>query len=151
MDLAISSPLGPLVIRAQGDAIVALDFAKKRPRTGRATPLLREAARQLTAYFAGKLRDFDLPLAPPGSEFQKDVWDLMREIPFGQTQSYGMLAKRLDTAPRAVGGACGSNPLPIIVPCHRVLGKDGALTGYSGACGLSTKRFLLEFEGALPA
>jgi methylated-DNA-[protein]-cysteine S-methyltransferase len=108
--------------------------------------LLREPVRQLEAFFAGELRDFDFPLKPRGTEFQQRVWKLLREIPFGETISYGELARRAGNpaASRAVGLANGSNPISIIIPCHRVIGSNGKLTGYGG--GLPNKRWLLDFE-----
>ncbi len=102
---------------------------------------------QLLAYFAGEQREFDLPLAPAGSAFQHRVWAALQEIPFGGTCSYGELARRLGSSARAVGRANATNPICIIVPCHRVIGADGALTGYAG--GMDNKRWLLEHEGAL--
>jgi methylated-DNA-[protein]-cysteine S-methyltransferase len=109
-------------------------------------PLLVEAADQLRAYFAGELREFDLPLAPRGTAFQRRVWDAVSAIPFGATASYAEIAAVIGTpsACRAVGAANGRNPLPVIVPCHRVVGSTGALTGYGG--GLERKRALLDLE-----
>ena len=154
MELALDSPVGRLVIRAHGDAISDIGFASDTVPGGaanRASPLLCEAARQLRAYFKGKLREFDLPLAPGGSLFQRHLWREMRRIPYGETRSYGDMARLLDSAPRAVGAACGRNPLTIVIPCHRIIGANGALTGYSGGEGLRTKRFLLALEGARAA
>ncbi len=145
--LAIESPLGRLSLFEEEGRLTALDFGGKRS-TGEPTPLLREAKRQLVAYFAGRLRDFDLPLAPEGSAFERRVWQLMSEIPYGETRRYGDLADALAVAPRAVGQACGRNPLPILIPCHRVLAAHG-LGGYSGGRGIDTKRRLLVLEGAL--
>ena len=110
------------------------------------SPILAEAAKQLAAYFAGELRDFDLPLALEGSDFQRQVWDELRRIPFGETTSYMAIAKRLGDARhvRAVGSANGRNPISIIIPCHRVVGSDGSLVGYGG--GLERKRWLLDHE-----
>ncbi|MDD9990482.1 MAG: methylated-DNA--[protein]-cysteine S-methyltransferase [Rhodospirillales bacterium] len=145
----IESPVGPLTITAEDDAVTAVDFGAgggPGPNAG----LLAEAARQLTEYFAGDLRDFTLPLAPSGTSFRLKVWAAMRAIPYGETRSYGDLARALDSAPRAVGGACGSNPIPLIIPCHRVVGAGGALGGFSGGAGCDTKRQLLALEGALP-
>jgi methylated-DNA-[protein]-cysteine S-methyltransferase len=112
--------------------------------------VLRQAQAQLAEYFAGQRRDFDLPLAPQGTEFQREVWWELANIPFGGTISYAELALRVGrpTATRAVGAANGRNPLPIVLPCHRVIGADGSLTGFGG--GLPTKEFLLQLEGALP-
>lgn len=111
-------------------------------------PLLVEAAEQLDAYFAGDLREFDLPLAPSGTAFQRDVWDAVSAISYGQTASYAEIAAAVGrpAACRAVGAANGRNPLPVIVPCHRIIGAAGALTGYGG--GLDRKRSLLDLERA---
>ena len=144
--LSIPSPIGDLTIEEQGDAIVAINWAN-RP-AGNGSPLLGEAARQLQAYFDGKLSRFDLPLAPTGSPFEKRVWSAMQKIPYGETRCYGDLAADIDSAPRPVGRACGHNPIPIVIPCHRVLARGG-LGGYSGAGGLVTKQRLLAIEGAL--
>jgi methylated-DNA-[protein]-cysteine S-methyltransferase len=143
--LSISSPVGNLVLDEEDGAIVAIRWANQK--TGNGSPLLADAARQLDAYFAGDLTEFDLPLRPAGSAFELRVWEAMQEIPYGETRSYGDLASAIASAPRAVGGACGKNPIPIVIPCHRVLGKTG-LGGYSGAGGPKTKQILLEFEGA---
>ena len=153
----IDSPIGRLLIAADDDGIRAVEFPENRHPVKREGewregdhPLLDEAARQLGEYFAGERRGFDLPLAPRGTEFQRKVWLALRGIPFGQTWSYAQLAKSIDTmqAMRAVGAANGRNPIPIIVPCHRVIGANGTLTGFGG--GLPTKEFLLRLEGALP-
>src|SRR6266403_2044032 len=144
--LSMPSPIGHLMIDEQDDAIVAIRWADEP--AGNGSPLLAEAARQLAAYFEGKLSHFDLPLAPAGSPFEKRVWAAMQQIPYGETRCYGDLAAAIGSAPRAVGGACGRNPIPVVVPCHRVLAKGG-MGGYSGAGGLDTKRALLRLEGAL--
>ena len=118
-------------------------------QTGR-PPVLDAAAAQLESYFAGELTAFDLPLDLQGSDFQRQCWLALATIPYGQTVSYGEQARRLGFGPekaRAVGAANGQNPLPLVLPCHRVIGADGSLTGFGG--GLSMKRFLLEHEGAL--
>ena len=143
--LTIDSPVGALTIAEEAGAIAAIGWggARRRDRTA----LLAEAERQLAAYFAGKLRHFDLPLAPQGSRFDLAVWRAMQQIPYGETRSYGELAQAVGSAPRPVGGACGRNPIPIVVPCHRVLSRTG-LGGYSGAGGLQTKSALLALEGA---
>ena len=145
----IESPVGPLTITAEGGVITAVDFCAGdglRPNTG----VLAEAARQLTEYFSGERREFDLPLAPSGTPFRLRVWQAMQAIPYGQTRSYGDLARALDSAPRAIGGACGANPIPLVIPCHRVVGAGGALGGFSGGAGCDTKRQLLALERALP-
>lgn len=144
--LSIPSPVGQLVLDEADGALVAIRWAEGRAANG--SPFLAEAARQLEAYFAGKLTDFDLPLRPAGSDFQRRVWAGMQAIPYGQTRSYGELAADIGSAPRAVGGACGKNPIPIVIPCHRVLARTG-FGGYSGSGGLETKQTLLALEGAL--
>ena len=151
--LAVDSPVGVLVLSESAGVLSALawrredDPAHRAAERSPATPLLSAAADQLADYFAGRRRSFDLPLAPPGSPFQRRVWTEMRRIPYGDTASYGALARRLSSAARAVGGACGANPLPILIPCHRVVAAGGALGGFSGGAGLETKRFLLRHAG----
>ena len=145
--LTLSSPLGSLVLTEQGGAIVALDWGDNEE--GAETPLLVRARDQLTEYFGGRRREFDLPLSPAGTDFQRRVWDAMLAIPYGRMRAYGDLAGDLSSSARAVGTACGRNPIPIIIPYHRVIGKSGALTGYSGGSGIDTKQVLLELEGAI--
>jgi methylated-DNA-[protein]-cysteine S-methyltransferase len=147
--LAFNSPIGPLALFEADGAIVAVDWGFL-PENDE-TPLLLKARDQLEEYFEGKRTGFDLPLAPQGTAFQQKVWAALAKIPFGQTRSYGELAQELGTAPRALGGACGRNPIPVIIPCHRVLGANGAMGGYSGIDGIETKEFLLRHEGiAIP-
>lgn len=141
--LSIPSPVGQLTLEDDGNAIVAIRWGNGG---GNGSPLLAQAARQLSAYFAGELHEFDLPLTPAGSAFERRVWTAMRAIPYGETRSYGDLAHAVDSAPRAVGRACGSNPIPIVIPCHRVLARNGP-GGYSGDGGLLTKQSLLALEG----
>lgn len=149
------SPIGDLRIVERDGSIVAIEFTPFRPPAdgrplgdrGDEVPVLAEAVRQLTAYFAGELTEFDLPLAPVGSDFQQRVWHQLTGIPYGETASYGEIAARLgktNAASRAVGLANGRNPIPIVVPCHRVIGANGTLTGYAG--GLGRKQQLLELE-----
>lgn len=146
--LTVPSPVGALTLFEHAGAITdVLWAASTRLRNGRATPLLAEARDQLAAYFAGRLTRFDLPLAPAGTVFLRKAWAALQDIPYGTTESYGALARRVGSAPRAVGGACGANPIPIIIPCHRVLAADGTLGGYSGTGGLATKTRLLALEG----
>ncbi|MCQ6262806.1 methylated-DNA--[protein]-cysteine S-methyltransferase [Alcanivorax sp. MM125-6] len=148
----IESPLGPLLLTGNGEALTGLYMKrwKERPEADRERyrddALFRAAREQLAAYFAGQLREFELPLAPRGSDFQQSVWRALAEIPYGETESYGELARRLGNpgASRAVGLANGRNPLGIIVPCHRVIGANGTLTGYGG--GLERKQWLLDHE-----
>ncbi len=147
--LSVASPVGTLTLFERAGAITDLLWASRDRLRGRhPTPVLAAARDQLGAYFAGRLRAFDLPLAPEGSAFRRRVWDALRGIPFGHTVTYGALAERLGSSPRAVGGACGANPIPILIPCHRVLGAGGALHGYSGRGGLAAKARLLALEGA---
>ncbi|WP_376098373.1 methylated-DNA--[protein]-cysteine S-methyltransferase [Roseomonas sp. CCTCC AB2023176] len=142
--LPLLSPLGMLTLSEEDGAIVALDWGRGRDRDE--TPLLRRAADQLQDYFDGLRTAFDLPLAPHGSAFRLRVWTALRAIPPGETRTYGDLARELGTASRAIGGANGANPIPIIIPCHRVVASGGALGGYSGGDGVSTKRWLLDLE-----
>ncbi|HWD58958.1 MAG TPA: methylated-DNA--[protein]-cysteine S-methyltransferase [Stellaceae bacterium] len=144
--LSISSAVGDLVLAEEDGAIIAIRW--REAAGGNGSPLLAEAARQIEAYFAGELTTFDLPLRPAGSKFEQAVWAAMKDIPYGETRCYGDLAAATGSAPRAVGRACGRNPIPIVIPCHRVLGK-GWMGGYSGAGGLKTKTALLTLEGAL--
>nr|CAA9348833.1 MAG: Methylated-DNA--protein-cysteine methyltransferase [uncultured Nocardioidaceae bacterium] len=147
----LDSPIGPLRVHTDGTAVTAIEFSPFREPAGAqddTQPVLTEAKRQLQAYFDGDLKDFDLPLAPQGgSEFRRRVWAALCEIPYGSTTSYGVVARGLGLpagASRAVGTANGANPIPIVVPCHRVVGSDGKLTGYAG--GLDRKRILLDLE-----
>lgn len=150
------SPLGRLTLVAEGDALVAIlwpDDAPARvplgePREDAAQPVLAATARQLDEYFAKARTRFDLPLAPRGTAFQQAVWRQLAAIPFGETRSYADLARALGNAAatRAVGAANGRNPLSIVLPCHRVVGSGGALTGFAG--GVEAKRWLLAHEGA---
>lgn len=154
--VTIASPVGPLTMVAEDGRLTGLFMQVHRhapPEEERGLPgdpaaaPFAAAARQLDAYFAGELTSFDLPLALAGTPFQRRVWAALREIPYGQTVTYGQLAARLGSpaASRAVGLANGKNPVSIVVPCHRVIGSDGSLTGYGG--GLERKRFLLDLEG----
>ena len=144
---AFPTPLGDITLFEENEALISIDWGHAAGAS--ATPLLIEAHRQIEAYFDGRLRDFDLPLAPMGTQFQRRLWAELQRIPYGHTASYGDIAHRLDSGPRAVGGACGRNPLPIVIPCHRVLAAGKKLGGYSGMDGLDTKIFLLRLEGAL--
>jgi len=146
---AVDTPIGTLgLVGSDAGLGRVLRAAKGLP--GESCPALDDAAAQLDAYFAGDLIDFDLPLDVDGTEFQRQCWLALASIPYGQTVSYGEQARRLGLGPdaaRAVGAANGQNPLPLVLPCHRVIGADGSLTGFGG--GLHLKRFLLELEGAL--
>jgi methylated-DNA-[protein]-cysteine S-methyltransferase len=143
---AVPTPLGDLGVAAVDDAVVRVSFDGPRARTTH-DPLLDSAADQLRAYFAGERMAFDLPLAPPGgSAFERAVWDALAGIPYGEMRTYGEIAAATGDADaaRAVGIACNHNPLPIVLPCHRVVGAGGKLVGFGG--GLHRKRFLLELE-----
>ena len=147
--LSLHSPFGDLTVSEENGAIVAVDWGWGRDQTE--TPLLLRARAELFAYFDGARRDFDLPLAPAGSPFRTRVWAALRAIPYGETRTYGDLAAALGSAPRAIGQANGANPIPILIPCHRVVAGNG-LGGYSGGDGPATKRALLALEagGMLP-
>ncbi len=144
--LSIHSPLGPLTIVEDDGAIVALEWGWARETAS--SGLLGLAGEQLASYFDRDLKQFSLPLAPSGTPFQRQVWASMARIPYGETLSYGGIAEDIDSSPRAVGTACGRNPIPIIIPCHRVVGNGGALVGYSGGEGVETKRYLLAHESS---
>ena len=147
----VDSPVGRLALEADHEAVTSLRWTSdgEGTRDTSSTPVLKEAMHQLDRYFKGKLKRFDLPLAARGTDFQKSVWKMMVEIPFGGTATYGGMAMALGTGPRAVGTACGRNPIPIIVPCHRVLGSGGKEGGFSGGQGLPTKHKLLALEGVV--
>ena len=143
----LDSPLGRLVVHEEEGAIVALTWTDNDSAvTQDDTELLREARRQLTDYFAGRRQSFDLPLRPAGSVFQRRVYAAMSAIPFGETRSYGAIAQETGSIARAVGGACGSNPIPVIIPCHRVVASGGRLGGFSAPGGRDSKRRLLALE-----
>jgi len=153
-DFAIDSPVGALVVSASANGITTIHFAGSRAVRNGSSPtpptLIRDAERQLREYFCGKRRAFDLPLDfGDASAFSKAVWRKIAAIPFGKTIAYGEIAKALGRplASRAVGRATGSNPIAIVVPCHRVIGKNGSLTGFGG--GMPRKRWLLRHEGVL--
>jgi len=157
--ITLSSPIGELTLVAKDGQLTGLYMNAQRHRPAgamfgvsgnTADEPFASAARQLAAYFARDLRAFDLPLAPAGTEFQRRVWSALQAIPYGQTWSYAELARRVGSASRSVGLANGKNPIALVIPCHRVIGSDGSLTGYGG--GLERKRYLLELEGnAAPA
>jgi methylated-DNA-[protein]-cysteine S-methyltransferase len=142
--LSLLTPLGDITVSEEAGAIVALDWGRGQDQTP--TPLLRRAIALLDAYFDALPASFEeLPLTPAGTPFQQAVWAAMRRIPAGQTRTYGEIAREVGGSPRAVGVACGANPIPILIPCHRVVAA-GALGGYSGLDGPATKRALLALE-----
>ena len=146
---AIRTPIGILILSERGGAICAIDLAREsdeRPADSAATPVLEQAALEIAEYFAGKRTEFTFPMRAQGTPFQTAVWDALLHIPFGETKTYGQIAAEVDNpkGSRAVGMACNRNPIMIAVPCHRVVGAGGALTGYAG--GLSVKEKLLKLE-----
>jgi len=142
--LTVATPVGPLTLVETNGALTAVDWEDG----GRdETELLREAKSQVEAYFAGDRQDFDLPLRVAGSDLQRAACDAMLAIPFGETRTYGDLAKDLNAPAQAIGQACGGNPIPVIIPCHRILGAS-SLGGFSGGTGIETKVALLKHEGA---
>ena len=153
----IDSPIGPLMLAADDSGLRHIEFRDNRHPANHASwhggdnDILRATEQQLGEYFAGQRHAFDLPLAPRGTEFQLRVWQALALIPHGKTSTYAEQARAIGSpdAVRAVGAANGRNPLPIVLPCHRVIGADGALVGFGG--GLPVKEFLLRLEGALPA
>ena len=150
----LDTPIGTLRLLSNGAQLVNIEFAGQYNATDaveNSDTVLAACAAQLTAYFAGKRRHFDLPLAPRGTPFQLSVWSALAKIPYGELRSYRDIARSIgnSAAVRAVGAANGRNPLPIVVPCHRVIGSNGALTGFAG--GLEVKRFLLDLERATGA
>lgn len=141
--LSLHTPIGDITVAEEDGVIVSLDWGWGRDQTP--TPLLEAARAQLHAYFDGTLRQFDLPLDPPGTDYRRRVWRELTRIPYGETRTYGDIAARAGGSPRSVGQANGHNPIPILIPCHRVL-AGGGMGGYSGAGGLATKRYLLDLE-----
>ncbi|RUO53605.1 methylated-DNA--[protein]-cysteine S-methyltransferase [Pseudidiomarina homiensis] len=143
----LSSPLGPVVVSSDGDNVTAIEFGSSNRVNTSTCRVLNEALRQLEDYFGGRRKQFDLPLKPSGTEFQQRVWQALTQVPFGQTASYAAIADAIHNPKgvRAVGMANSKNPIAIVVPCHRIIGADGSLTGYAG--GLEKKEWLLQHEG----
>ena len=148
-EIRFETPTGAVAVRETDGAVTGIGWTHRTGATGDETPLLVEARRQLLDYFGGRRRRFDLRLAPSGSDFQLAVWRAMCAIPYGEVRTYGDLAREIGGMARAVGTACGRNPIPIVIPCHRVVGGNGRLTGFSGGEGVETKRALLQLEGAM--
>lgn len=144
----LDSPTGRLRVVSDGDAVVRIGWIDDRTEpVAEEDAVSRETSAQLQAYFAGELIQFDLPVRfLGGGTLERAVWEAMRAIPHGEVWTYGDLAARTGGVARAVGGACGRNPIPIVVPCHRVVGADGKLVGFSGGQGVATKSWLLDFE-----
>lgn len=149
----MASPLGPLSIWGSSHAVESIcwnsDQASAAQAATQSCPVIDECAKQLRAYFDGRLTTFDIPTAPAGTAFQRSVWQLLMDIPFGQTLSYGQLAQTLQppSGPRAIGSAVGRNPILLVLPCHRIIGSRGDLTGFAG--GLERKEWLLTHEGSI--
>jgi len=143
---SLETPVGWITVSADARALTHLNWGRAPARP---SALTAHAAAQLAAYFAGSLKHFDLPLAPRGSPHELRVWAELCRIPFGETITYGELARRSDSVARAVGGTCGANPIALVIPCHRVTAAGGALGGYSGAGGPGTKRKLLALEARI--
>ena len=155
-----ASPLGGMTLVSDGTALVGLYFDGQKyaaegldaTHTQKNLPIFKEVRRWLDVYFSGRKPDFTPPTAPAGTAFQQSVWEILRTIPYGQTVTYGAIARRIEQntgcrmSAQAVGGAVGRNPISILIPCHRVIGADGSLTGYAG--GLDKKERLLQWEGA---
>ena len=152
--ISFHSPIGPLTVFERDRAIVALEWGAVPDTVQETSALLRQVRATLDAYFDGTAQApaFDFPYRPDGTPFQQRVWHILTEIPFGGTLSYGAVAEKLGAprAVRAVARACGANPVPVLIPCHRVVGGNGGLGGYSGDGGVQTKRRLLALEGVLP-
>ncbi|WP_455373570.1 methylated-DNA--[protein]-cysteine S-methyltransferase [Limibacillus halophilus] len=149
-----NSPLGSMTVTVEGRALTALTWGEgldDLPGTPEEEALLDEAFAQIDAYFRRERKDFDLPLAPKGTPFQRAVWQGLCEIPYGQCLTYGALAEKKGSVARAVGGACGANPIALVIPCHRVVGGSGKLVGFSSAKGIDDKRWLLDFESDQPS
>ncbi|MEE2955539.1 MAG: methylated-DNA--[protein]-cysteine S-methyltransferase [Pseudomonadota bacterium] len=144
--LSFSSPIGPLTLVQDGEDITRLLW--QSPGNGKGSLELFRAKEQINNYFKGTRKNFSLSLRPYGTKFQNRVWSVLMAIPYGKVKTYGEVARKLKTSPRAIGNACGQNPIPLIIPCHRVVGASGSLTGYSGGDGLKTKAFLLEHENS---
>jgi methylated-DNA-[protein]-cysteine S-methyltransferase len=144
---SLDTPIGPITLIAQGQKIVRVELGKKARAEGSAE-VLTEAKKQIAAYFAGKLERFTVPIEAVGTEFQKSVWKEIAKIGFGRKLSYGEIATKIGNpaASRAVGAAVGSNPTPLLVGCHRVLGSNGRITGFTGGKGIKTKAWLLDHE-----
>ena len=143
--LTITSPFGPITLIEENGFLVKLEWNKQSNETSNS--LLNEASNQLKAYFSGNLKVFNLPLNPIGTLHQVKTWKIINEIKYGDYLTYGEIATNIKSSPRAVGNACGKNPLPIIIPCHRVLTKKLDINGYSGKGGAKTKKYLLNLEG----
>lgn len=149
----VATPIGAISVYVKNDSIVYVHMGQPVAPDYGNSPIVGIALRQITEYVSGERRDFDLPLTTGGTDFQRAVWEQIKLIPYGQTVSYANIAQALGKplASRAVGGAVGSNPVALLIPCHRVMGASGKITGYSGGDGIPTKRWLLALEGIASA
>lgn len=147
----LETPLGPVTLRADSTGLTSVEIDSSHPvsKQAPAPGVLADATEQLREYFAGQRKTFDLPVSFKGTPFQEAIWNALLDIPYGEVLSYGELGAHAGRpgAARAVGGAVGANPIPIIIPCHRVMGSTGRITGYSGGNGIPTKKMLLDLEG----
>lgn len=145
---SITTPVGTLTLSSNGRAITRVTWFRAGDDVGNADsdPILEAAKAEIDRYFSGRLTEFQTPVHLEGSPLQLSVWQAMRTIPFGQVLTYGDVAKAVGSEPQAVGTACGQNPIPVIVPCHRIVGAGGNLTGFSGGNGIETKAYLLDLE-----
>jgi methylated-DNA-[protein]-cysteine S-methyltransferase len=143
MKLSFQTAIGPITLESDGDNILSLSFESSNGRYE--IPALLHAKREIMEYLDGKRKEFSVPVKPKGTEYQKRVWNAALRVPYGETRTYSWIARMAGGSPRSAGNALGANPIPIIIPCHRVISKNGGLGGYSG--GLRIKEFLLELEG----
>ena len=144
----LDTPVGALILQSNNSAITRVSWADHgNPMpSGQSDRICDFAARELQFYFSGRLKTFSVPVALDGSALQLRVWEVMTNIPFGEVLTYGDVARDVGSGPQAVGTACGQNPIPVIIPCHRIVGAGGKLTGFSGGTGIETKAFLLDYE-----
>ena len=142
--LSMSSSVGWITLFEKSNKIIALEWGQVKIQTE--SPLLKAAKNEIIEYFNNKRKKFSIPLNPTGTSFQKSVWAIIAKIPYGQTRTYSEIANQINSAPRPIGGACGKNPIPILIPCHRVIGTNNKLTGFSGGFGVQTKQSLIKLE-----
>ena len=142
--LSISSSVGWITLFEKSNKIIALEWGRVKTQTS--SHFLIAAKTEIIEYFNNERKKFSIPLGPAGTKFQESVWTIIAKIPYGQTRTYGEIANQLKSTPRPIGGACGKNPIPILIPCHRVIGANNNLTGFSGAFGVQTKQSLIKLE-----
>lgn len=142
--LSLSSSVGWITLFETSNKIIALEWGQVKTQT--VSPVLIAAKTEIIEYLNNERKEFSIPLNPTGTNFQESVWAIIAKIPYGQTRTYGEIANQLNSAPRPIGGACGKNPIPILIPCHRVIGANNKLTGFSGGFGVQTKQGLIKLE-----